>query len=68
VVLVDIFHFSEICEQAPSLSHPEVDESWFYNLPSLLGPQAHPFWVRGRSESKNPAMPLLGLEPRPPSS
>jgi hypothetical protein len=34
-----------------------------------------PHWVhstptlgRGRSESKNPAMPLLGFEPRPPSS
>jgi hypothetical protein len=41
VVLVDIFHFSEICEQqAPSLSHPEVDESRFYTLP--IGSTAHP--------------------------
>jgi hypothetical protein len=43
VVLVDIFHFSEICEQAPSLSHPEVDESRFFNLP--IGSTAHPPWV-----------------------
>jgi hypothetical protein len=43
VVLVDIFHFSVICEQAPSLSHPEVDESRFYNLP--IGSTAHPLWV-----------------------
>jgi hypothetical protein len=35
VVLVDIFHFSEICGQTPSLSHPKVDESRFYNL--LIG-------------------------------
>jgi hypothetical protein len=43
VVLVDIFHFSEICEQAPSLSPPEMDESRFYNLP--IGSTAHPPWV-----------------------
>jgi hypothetical protein len=61
VVLVDIFQFSEICEQAPSLSHPEVDESWFYNLP-IARSTAHPPWV-GVGLSKNPAMPLLGFEP-----
>jgi hypothetical protein len=43
VVLVKIFHFSEICEQAPSLSHPEVNESRFYNL--SIGSTAHPLWV-----------------------
>jgi hypothetical protein len=47
-------------EQAPSLSHPEVDESRFYNLP--IGSTAHPPWVEV-GLSKNPAMPLLGFEP-----
>jgi hypothetical protein len=41
VVLV-IFHFSEICEQAPSLLH-EVDESRFFYFP--IGFTAHPPWV-----------------------
>jgi hypothetical protein len=45
VVLIDIilFFFSEICEQAPSLSHPEVEKARFYNLP--IGSTAHPPWV-----------------------
>jgi hypothetical protein len=43
VVLFDISHCSGICEQASSLSHPEVDETQFFNL--LVRPTAHPLSV-----------------------
>jgi hypothetical protein len=43
VVLVDIFPFSGICEQAPSLWHFKMDESQFCNL--SIESTAHPLWV-----------------------
>jgi hypothetical protein len=67
VVLVDIFHFSEICEQAPSLSHPEVDESRFYNLP--IGSTAHPHWVGvGLSRKSRYASAGIRIQASAPSS
>jgi hypothetical protein len=52
--------------------HPHCRIQKWMNLgysTSPLGPQlTRPTLGIGRSESKNPAMPLLGFEPRSPSS
>jgi hypothetical protein len=66
VVLVDIFHFSEIFEQAPSLSHPVMDESRFYNLP--IGSTAHPPWVRVGLSRKIPLCFCWDASPVLPAS
>jgi hypothetical protein len=50
--------------------HPHCRIRKWMNLGFTTSPLGHstPTLGRDRSESKNPAMPLLGFEPRPPSS